>query len=117
LVGRPRCRPVPEARVPHRLQAPDVRGTPGDLELGARSNGRRPRSPGARGPPPLPAGKRSPVRAQVTWNDVGLLLVPPAFVTLILPEVAPGGTLVVIVPLSTTVNVAETPLNWTSVVP
>ncbi len=54
----------------------------------------------------------------VTVKSVALVAVPPGVVTMILPEVAPEGTLVVIlVPAEFTLKFAETPLNFTDVAP
>jgi len=53
----------------------------------------------------------------VTVKFDELVAVPPGVVTVILPDVAPAGTFVVILLAEFTVNVALTPLNFTDVAP
>ena len=53
----------------------------------------------------------------VTVNELELLAVPAEVVTLIVPLVAPLGTVAVIDVDEPTLNVAEVPLNFTAVAP
>ena len=68
--------------------------------------------------PPTPLGGVKEMMAGITVKRVVVTTGPlPGVVTAMGPVVAPAGTVVVIVPEGSTVNVAATPLNETAVAP
>ena len=67
--------------------------------------------------PPLLGEKLVIEGGGITVKELALVPVPPAVVTLIVPEVAPAGTVAVICVAELTVNVAVVPLNFTAVAP
>jgi len=66
---------------------------------------------------PLVGEKLVMVGGNTTVKLLALVAVPPGVVTLIVPEVAPAGTVAVICVAELTVNVAVAPLNFTAVAP
>jgi hypothetical protein len=69
---------------------------------------------------PVPTGPLAGAKedmAGVTVKRVVVFTGPPGVVTVMGPVVAPAGTVVVIVPVGLTVNVADAPLNETAVAP
>jgi len=66
---------------------------------------------------PLVGEKLVMVGGNTTVKLLALVAVPPGVVTLIVPVVAPAGTVAVICVAELTVNVAVVPLNFTAVAP
>jgi hypothetical protein len=66
---------------------------------------------------PLVGEKLVMVGGGITVKELALVPVPPAVVTLMVPVVAPPGTVAVICVAELTVNVAAVPLNFTAVAP
>jgi len=66
---------------------------------------------------PLVGEKLVMVGGNTTVKLLALVAVPPGVVTLIVPVVAPAGTVAVICVAELTVNVALVPLNFTAVAP